>query len=209
MKAPLRTAFQLVLALATITVAPGAMANQCGDISPLLSQLGEHYYKLENIPKSTLENLSIKPNKLIDSLQSTKFRNGQGTRTLCFGVSTLREEVREFELESIESAHVNSFNEVVLKAYEYDTYRKVSRRGSVFIPLSRTNTFLNGENSLVVNKRHRQPISRLTNSINVLRGSHLREISITATSSHQGIEINQSIYVNGYLAEWFTWNLEG
>ena len=199
---------QLLLALTALAIAPAALAKQCGDVSPLLSQLGEHYYELENIPKSELKKQSIKPNKLLATLQSARFKTGQGKRTLCFGASILREEVKEFALDSIESTRINGFNEIVLNAYEYDNKTTSLHRETVFIPLSRTNISLNGNNGFVVNKRHRQTINSRTSSVSAFGGgSQLREISITATGSHKGVEINQSIYVNGHLAEWFTWYL--
>jgi len=191
----------LALAFIAFAFAPAATANQCGDVSPLLSQLGEQYYELENTPKSQLHKYAIKPNDLIDSVQSTPFKFGHGKRTRCFGASILREEVREFVLESIETATVNGFNEVVLKAYEYEADTKTARSQTVFIPLSQNNISLNGNNGFAVNTRHRQTIHGNT------RSTHLREISITATTRQQGVEINQAIYVNGHLAEWFTWYL--
>jgi hypothetical protein len=191
----------LLLALIAIAFAPTALAQKCGDVSPLLSELGDQYYELENIPKSELRKYSIKPNNLIDSVQSSSFKVGQGKRTRCFGTSVLREEVREFVLESIATATVNGFNEVVLKAYEYEAKTRTAHSETVFIPLSRTNISLTGENGFVVNKRHRQGIS------SIARDTHLQEISITATGSKRGIEINQSIYLNGHLVEWFTWRL--
>lgn len=193
--------WQLVLALIAIGFSPTALANNCGDVSPLLSKLGDQYYELENIPKSELYKYSITPNDLIDTVQSSSFKLGQGKRTRCFGISVFREEVREFVLESIETATINGFNEVVLKAYEYESKTKTAHRETVFIPLSQKNISLIGDNGFVVNKRQRQGIN------SIARGTHLQEISITATGSKKGIEINQSIYVNGHLAEWFTWRL--
>lgn len=204
---------KLLVATAMFVFAPAAMANQCGDISPRLDQLGDQYYELDDTPKSELFKRTIKPNELIEVLQSTRFRSGYGERTFCFGASTLREEVREFELESFEPPVINSFNEITLKAFEHDVRNKFLHRETVFIPLSDTSISTTGDYSLVVNTRHRQPIDRLTtdilnNRIGSSLGAHLREISIIATGNKNGIEINQSIYVNGYLAEWFTWRLD-
>lgn len=223
MNAP--TIRRLLLVLSASLVTPIAFANQCGDVSALLSELGEQYYELDSIPKSELQGYAIKPNNLINTLQSSSFKHGKGTRTRCFGslnpdTSTPREKVREFTLEFIEPVTINSYNEVVLKAYEYETQTRTSHRETVFIPLSSLDLSLNGDNSLEVNKRHRQTsnsnniksgliINSNLNSSNSLNGTHLREITITATSSYRGVQINQSIYINGHLAEWFTWQLKG
>ena len=199
---------KLLLASAMFAFAPAAMANQCGDISPRLDQLGDQYYDLDDTPKSDLFKQTIKPNELIEVLQSTRFRSGYGERTFCFGTSTLREEVRQFELESFDRPAINSFNEITLKAFEHDVKNKFLHRETVFIPLSQTRISTTGDNGFVVNTRHRQPINVLDNRIGSRGGAHLREIAIIATSYEGGIEINQSIYVNGYLAEWFTWRLD-
>ena len=199
---------KLLLATAMFAFAPVAMANQCGDISPRLDQLGDQYYDLDNTPKSQLFKQTIEPNELIEVLQSTRFKSGYGERTFCFGTSRLREEVREFELESFERPAINSFNEITLKAFEHDVKNKFLHRETVFIPLSETSISTTGDNGFVVNTRHRQPISIRDNRIGLRSGAHLRGISIIATGNDKGIEINQSIYVNGYLAEWFTWRLD-
>ena len=201
MNAPSST-YPLVLALIAITFAPTALAQKCDDVSPRLSELGDQYYELEDIPKSQLHKYQIKPNDLIDSVQSSSFKAGHGQRTRCVGTSEIREEVSEFVLESIAVATVNGLNEVVLEAYEYDAKTKIAHHETVLIPLSRTNISLIGDNGFAVNKRFRQGIN------SIARGARLGEISITATGSKRGIEINQSIYVNGHLVEWFTWRLK-
>ncbi|MFK7857389.1 MAG: hypothetical protein AB8B64_01130 [Granulosicoccus sp.] len=208
-----KCALALVFSLATF--APSAMANQCGDVSPLLGKLGEQYYNLAHRSKLQLFEQSIAPNNLIHTLQSKNFRSGEGQRTRCFGASTLREEVRDVVLKSIEPARINSFNEIVLNAYEYDSQRKKSHRETLFIPLSEQNISLIGDDGFVVNTRHRQPVLRQLNTdihnntseFDARRKTHLREISITASNGYNGIEIKQLIYVNGHLTEWFTWSL--
>ncbi len=196
---PFARRFTLAL---TFFVAPSAvMANQCGDLSPLLKQLGEQYYELDELSKSQSKAYEVEPNTIIDAVRSVSYKAGEGTRTRCFGVSELRAETREFALEPIDTPRVNSFNEVVINAFEYEAKTKTARRESVFIPLARQYITLKGDNSFVVNSRHKHSI--LGNP----RRTHLREIATEAFSSQQGIDIVQSIYVNGHLVEWFTWNL--
>ncbi|MFK7994024.1 MAG: hypothetical protein AB8B87_07785 [Granulosicoccus sp.] len=198
----------LALAIFIAAFSPAAMANQCGDISPRLSDLGEQYYILDEQPKSVLSHQATSTNELIETLQSTRFKAGRGERTLCFGASTLREQIREFKLESIEPASINSYNELMLKAYEYDSEKKISHRTTVFIPLLESSISLIGNDGFVANLRHKQPVRGFSDNSGLNRGIHLREIAITGQSNHNGVEIHQSIYVNGRLAEWFTWNLD-
>lgn len=213
---------KFIFAISLIVVTPFSLANQCGDVSPLLITLGEGYYDLESTPKSELFNQSIQPNELIETLKSRRFKNGEAQRTFCFGATSLATRVRNSELQLIEAARTNSFNEIVLKAYEYDASKKTSHRATVFIPLSTQSSTLIGNHGLSVNTRHRQPVRQAINS-NIYesttaeldpvadrqgRGTHLREISMTARGDNNGgVEIKQLIYVNGYLAEWFTWQL--
>ncbi|MFK7853796.1 MAG: hypothetical protein AB8B79_06775 [Granulosicoccus sp.] len=192
----------LLLTLSALFATPVAMAKQCGDVSPLFDKLGDQYYELQSVSKSDLQADSIHGNKLVQSLQADTFKSGKGIRTQCFGVSQPREVVREFVLDPIDTAQVNGFKEVVLKAYEYEADTKTGHRETLFIPLSQTHLSLNGDNGFVSNKRHRQANG------SQLPGSHLREISITAVSTRKGVEIQQSVYINGHLAEWVTWYLE-
>lgn len=192
----------LLLTLSALVAMPVAMAKQCGDTSPLLDQLGEQYYELPSISKSDLQSQAILRNKLVQSLETDSFKSGKGIRTQCFGVSQPREVVREFVLDPIQSAQVNGFGEVVIKAYEYEADTKTRHSETLFIPLSQTHLSLNGDNGFVTTKRHRQANGSQR------PGNHLREISITAKGTREGIEIEQSVYVNGHLAEWFTWHLD-
>lgn len=196
------SARRFALALALLALPPAAMANQCGDVSPLLQQLGDRYYELEELSKSESIAYAVQPNKVIETVRSESYKAGEGTRTRCFGASVLRSETRTFVLESIDTSRVNSFNEVVVDALEYNADTKAAHHETVFIPLARQYITLKGENGFVVNSRHRQPIAGNSRRV------HLREISIEAFGSHEGVEIMQSIYVNGHLAEWFTWKLK-
>jgi len=216
MQVPIVTFRNLAFTVSLAFVSPFANANRCGDISPLFSKLGEQYYDLENTTKSALFEQAIPPNDLIDTLQTSRFRAGEGQRTRCFGSSSINERVINLELKSIEPARINSFNEIVLAAFEYDKHSKTAHRETVFIPLSRESISLVGDSGLVVNSRHRQPVNPRINTINTDNfgsvenelGNHIREIAMTASSSHDTIRIKQLIYVNGYLAEWFTWTLK-
>ena len=199
-----------------------AQAAECGVQSPLLTDRGDDYYSLpeavyrSRTDVSTLDTLLVTDSSVVDKLTSARFVRGHGQRTKCFGsAKNLRAETTEIELDEIHvlsgiasdrSAYstVSTGTEwpgnIIIKAAEYDSHEKVVRRESIYFPLLNDgSTTTIGDTVLDTNSRRRHVGEQ---------GSFLREGAITASLTTKGISVTEKIYVNGYLAEWLTWNLE-
>lgn len=191
-------------------------ANQCGDLSPLLGSMGDDYFHVEdadfnepNQYERSHEN-SLR-NPVIARLLSTTYRSGTGQRTQCYGSGdSLSARTSDVELEDIyvESNSVGRLKTdyrkspqiTVLKLFEYDESTQRIRAQSVSIPADAIyQTDANRVETLESNTRRRQ---------GTLQGSIFREESLRATYTNHKLIIQQSLYVNGALAEWVTWQLD-
>lgn len=199
-----------------------AQAEECGVRSPLLTDRGDDYYSLpDSVSRShtdvaTLDTLLDIDSSVIEKLTSARFARGHGHRTTCFGtVNNRRVEIAEIELEDIRvvsdgasdrstySRVSNGFDlpgNIIINADEYDTHKKVLRQESIHFPLFKDESVTTVADAVLeTNSRLRQDGEQ---------GSFLRESAITASLTANGISVTEKIYVNGYLAEWLTWNLE-
>ncbi len=194
--------------LAIVSVSLGfttpALADYCGAISPNLQLMGDDYYDLDHEKHADLKSLSRADKRLLDDLSSSRFKHGEGTRTQCFGVSELRAETHQFSIKEIRPTQVNRFNEIVIQAWEHDSDDRSSRRSEVRLPLSGLDAISSADKSLAVNAKHRHTSKNLRGG----QFTNIRETSTQVRENSKGVHIVQQLYINGYLAEWFTWNLE-
>lgn len=192
---------QRTLLGASLLFSSSVFAAQCGEISPILEQVGDQYYYLDDTSLSASHRTSTDVNSVADGIIREKLRTGDGVRTQCFGVTQARTETREFQLKSIDAIDLKTVNQVVFRADEHEN-RVVARR-EVVIPLSGKFTRAIRDDALVSSVFFNQ--ARIDDSGE--KFSSLREITTKVLEVADGVQIRQSVYVNGFLAEWFTWNL--
>lgn len=200
MKILLRMGRRAVIGLSLLG-SSSVFAAQCGQISPILEQVGDRYYHLDDINLSVGHRTSKQVSSVIDGISREKFRAGDGYRTQCFGVYELRTETREFELKSIDTIELKTTGQVVFRADEHE--KRVIAPREVVIPLSSEFTRVTRDDAFVSSVFFNQ--ARIDDSGE--KFSTLRETTTKVLDVADGVQIKQSIYVNGYLAEWFTWNL--
>lgn len=197
-----------VLSLSAVVISGAAHANECGEISQALSVMGDSYYHVDTPGKHEHHGKSdqlalLEQSKLLYQLRDARFKNGMGERTRCFGTErNWREESSLIELDDIDQQD-NSHRrdgELVIHAHEYDKQRKRIRRESVYLSLANYSDIFEAAdgNALTLNTRRRQVTKA---------GSFLRETAIIAFTTDSGIDLKQSTYINGHLAEWFSWSL--
>lgn len=179
-------------------------ADECGEVSPILDQIGDEYYLLLELTNTGLRDSSTVYNNVVRKLSNNQYRHGDGYRTLCIGTSQVRAETSQFDLDDISAPAINSYNEVVIEAIENYEDTDVISRQEVVIPLANEFAVIQGEDTLVTNVRHRQTGGEDRDSST----STLREIAIEVSEVGSGIQIKHLLYINGYLAEWFVWNLK-
>ncbi len=193
----------LAIASVSLGFAAPVLADYCGAISPNLELMGDDYYELGPSTVVNLDQLSHDEKNIIDDLGSSRFKRGEGTRTQCFGVSELRAETKQFSIKEIEPTQYTRRNEIVIQAWEHGSDDRSIRRSEVRLPLSGLNAISSSNNSLAVNARHRHTSKNLSGG----SFTNFRETSTKVTKNSEGVHIVQHLYINGYLAEWFTWNL--
>ena len=205
----------LLLSLTAFALSDTAQANQCGDISQALTALGDNYYSLDHLESldhrrhsseygKTEQQILLEQSKVFSQLRDARFKSGIGERTRCFGTGdNLRAESSRVELTDISQQNTRYLNEseLVIDANEYDETEKRRRRESVYLSLtSNADVFATDDGSIIkLNSRRRQA---------TLVGSFLRETDLSAITTDNGVDITQQTYVNGYLAEWFSWSLD-
>lgn len=197
-----------ILSLTAIALSGTAHANQCGDISQALTAMGDSYYDVGNRGDDPeqwkFEQLQLlEQSNVFIQLRDARFRSGTGERTRCYGSEKNgRMETRILELGDInqkDTRHpVNA--ELAIDVYEYDRSQRTLRRESVYFPSNlNTNIVATADGEVLrFNTRRRQATET---------GSIFRETIVDAVSTDTGVDIKQSIYVNGHLAEWFSWSL--
>ncbi len=177
--------------------------RQCGAASPLLLSLGDAYFDIAgNRNDAVMSPNEIEQNKLLSRLSVMHLSEGSGVRVLCTGSpDQIRAQLHIVSLEDIEGRQtLYSGNEsaISITAYEYDKPSRRLVRETVTIPTrSQDVIHLAGQN-LETSTRHRQA-TRI--------GSYLEETRIDASIRDNTITIDQSVYVNGTLAQWATWTL--
>lgn len=197
-----------VLSLTAVVFSGAAQANECGDISQALSVMGDSYYYVDDPGKYASYGKSdqvalLEQSNILNQLRDARFKNGTGERTRCFGTErNWRAEASLIELEDIyqqDNSHRRN-SELTIHAHEYDKERRLSRRESVYLSLTNNIDIYEAPdgNALTLNTRRRQVTKT---------GSFLRETAISAVTTDSGIDLKQSTYVNGRLAEWFSWSL--
>ena len=223
----------LSLTLSISAFSGTALAEQCGDISPLLAAMGDAYYDVDftgkyqelepvefenadlpltQLPESEVTDTErrdtdpqseLQQTELFIALRDTHFKGGTGERTRCFGTEyNGRVETSMVELTDIRQIDRGNrlFSELVIEVQEYEKAQRLLRRESLYLSLAEHTDVAatsDGE-SVIVNTRRRQATEV---------GSYLRETAIGATLTKRGVDISQSLYVNGHLAEWFSWSL--
>lgn len=177
--------------------------RQCGTASPLYLSLGDAYF---NVADTRAENMgsreAVAQNELLSRLSKMRVTEGSGVRVVCTGsADKVRARLRTVSLEDIESRqmkYADVENEISITAYEYDRPLRRLVRETVTIPTRPRDIIQLDENRLEISSRHRQA-TRI--------GSYLEETRITASMEHSTITIDQSVYVNGTLAQWHIWTL--
>lgn len=180
-----------------------AAHQQCGVHSPLFLSLGDAYFDLDSANGATVTTASdLEKNRLLDRLSEQRFQDGWGFRVDCIeGHNQTSEQLSSIALEQITADRSNSSsfgNEINITAFEYDAVLRRLKRETVTIPTDSSKVLHLTENTLVSSSRHRQatPI-----------GSYLEETRTDASMSEASITIEQSVFVNGTLAQWYTWHL--
>ncbi|ASJ72494.1 hypothetical protein [Granulosicoccus antarcticus] len=207
------TSLMAVAFLLTDVQAAQAMSNdpsliltdqqQCGTHSPLFVALGDAYFDLDETHEPGLtSSTDIEQNKLLSRLSTQRFKDGWGQRVNCTAnVGQLQAQASNVLLEDItvrRSDLSSPDSEILVTAFEYDEQQKRLRRETVTIPIRADKLLQSSDDRLVSTLRHRQatPI-----------GSYLEETHIDAFISSESIIIEQSVFVNGTLAQWHTWHL--
>lgn len=198
----------VVILSLSITFTGTAYANQCGDISQSLTAMGDSYYDIDSPavhPRQgkSEQQILLEQSIVFSQLRDARFKDGTGERTRCFGTEkNRRTEASIVELKDIlqqNNSHRRD-SELALHAFEHDKENKRIRRESIYLSSGDNIDVLTTAdgNALKLNTRRRQSTTV---------GSFLRETAISAISTDRGIDIRQSTYVNGQLAEWFSWSL--
>lgn len=160
---------------------------QCDESSPYLMSMGEQYFNIEPFNTSPLASLQ--------RVDFARIRTGYGIHTECFKSSTgveKRKSVVTLDNISVALKADKDSTHAVIRAHEYNDKLKRSRLRDIVLPL------IDGAVPATANMRKRQ---------NTEVGSYLRETALSITRRVDGFTVQQSIYVNGSLAEWLTWNL--
>lgn len=177
--------------------------RHCGAASPLYLSLGDAYF---NVAETRIEYRGsrevVAHNELLSRLSNMRMAEGSGVRVLCTGsADRVRARLRTVSLEDIESRQIRYAdvdNEISITAYEYDRPLRRLVRETVTIPTHPQDFIQLAEHALETSSRHRQA-TRI--------GSYLKETRITAAMENSTITIDQSVYVNGTLAQWHIWTL--
>lgn len=212
-------------------------AGICGQMSPLLRTLGDHYYDIETQPMSVVKNpehgLLVRTHlehnypfdsrqaskaesareadgvsKILKVLQRGRFKSGTGTRTRCFGAG----DHLEARTASIVLTHIDTQLRTALVDHDSLPAQPVYQL-----------TVYEHEPS---DRRLRKEIvdipvgpetdlHTLNNALTVdtrhrqstLSGSNLRENNLHVSYSDNVLTIEKIMYVNGYLAEKSIWKL--
>lgn len=177
--------------------------RQCGDASPLFLSLGDAYFDLADIPEAAVKSFAdTRKTELISSLTTTTLSDGWGTKVLCVGsadqVRAQRHTVTLQDIEGRQSNHPDVERAISITAYEYHKPSRRLAREMIMIPVRSENMIYLDAQTLQTSSRHRQA---------TLAGSYLRESRIDASISGDTLTIDQSVYVNGTLAQWQTWHL--
>ncbi len=186
--------------------------RQCGASSPRLLSMGDSYYDLD-LPDEKDHDLNlsgqVSQEKLRSALLSADYSSGHARITDCFGsgdslqprthVTTLHDISGRTESRSHYSKSPHRSGAVIFELTGYDQDQKVSRRETLLIPASAV--AIDTSSGLLINSghRHRQKTEK---------GSYLRETALTALQTDEALIIEQSVFVNGSLAQWTTWRMQ-
>ena len=177
--------------------------RHCGAASPLLLSLGDAYFNVADTrAEKWLSREAVERNELLSRLNTMHVTDGSGVRVHCTGsADQVRARLRTVSLEDIESRqtrYADVENAISITAYEYDRALRRLIRETVTIPARPQDVVHLVDQTLETSSRHRKA-TRI--------GSYLEETRITASIENNTITIDQSVYVNGTLAQWHTWTL--
>lgn len=204
----------LVLSVSPASAAVPEVA--CDSASPSFLELGDDYYTpTPDLNRRYEHDLPAEKlaTRLLSPLSRKALRRGDGHRVVCFGTGdTARAVTYRFDLDQLEHrSFATGFSQ--LEAFEdRHTIESDVRDKRVNDTLSSENIELPplyawsigpDGNSLVNNRRLRRDGSET-----VANGSVLVEIDLLARPTrNRGLEISQTIYVNGYRSDFVTWRL--
>ena len=198
----------LSVSLAASAFSGTALANQCGEISQVLTAMGDSYYNVDYADRGydweAEQRRLLEQTDVYVQLRDEHFRSGDGERTRCFGTDDNRRmETSTFELTDISQQEKvrHSYSELTIVAFENNDTDRHLRKESIYLSSSQNSDIVVAADgkALTLNSRRRQ-VTEI--------GSYLREIAINAVLTDGGVDIYQSTYVNGYLAEWANWSLK-
>lgn len=197
-------------------------ANSCGEVSPLLERMGEDYYTLQHAPESAG---ALDAKTLTSLLARTKLKSGDGLRYKCFGEDAAHRTVpTKFTLEDIErvetlngrsqlNAWENSNRKIASAAIdlpEASLWQATSKNvytSSMLFRRRNLEAFKPG--SEAAREHHRFWPFKAPNHDYYEGGSYIGELTTQIERRPNGLVLTQIMYVNGYKAEWVTWNLDG
>lgn len=198
--------------------------RQCGEPSPRLLELGDAYHDLNHLsPSSTRADDTLdhatddEAEQVHRLLQNSQWRSGQGYHSVCRGsADALRLERSIGQLDQIRIRPVamimdpvsgadqdwqeaRRLQSTLIKLHEYQAEQRLSHTVQITIPADSTVQTSSSGSLISHQSRRRQKTAT---------GSRLRESTLVALYSSGSLVLEQSLYVNGTLAEWHAWHLQ-
>lgn len=198
-----RMKFQRVINMALATAVIGtfslpAHANNCGELSPLMTSLGKQYTELSYAPENATNTGKLGDYELIELIDNANLRSGHGVRVECLGDDGQWEEDRTtFTLTHIEHRE-NNKGSFMLSAFE-ESVRELNREVIELPSAEKWQT--NADNSLSTSY-----LFRLHNFST--GGSRAAELALTIQNKAESIVITESLFINGLRVDWVTWELD-
>jgi len=185
-------------ATAFVTHSVQAQAHNCGEVSPLMSSLGEQYTQLTYSSIDSMDANELNTTDLIDLIDPSKMRTGHGIRVECFGdLGRWEEDLTTFTLTDLEH-RLNNKGSLILSAFEEsetDLKRKV-----IELPTKQNWQAISDD------KYKTSYLFRLQSF--TTDGSRAAEIELTIQNSQEAISVTEVLYINGLKVDWVTWELD-
>ncbi len=179
-----------------------AQAIECDSESPLKVTMGDAYYDLDNNLDGQVVPKKHPLQKAIKTLESTRFRSGQASKTVCKKVDGETIAVTQTLKLKDGSSRFTTQGDLDLSVWLDDIENRDLKKQRITLPLSTAWEPGNTKNEWLLNHRFRKPGHGLYNTTN-----SLIELDITLTVLNGGIGVSQTTYSNGYFAEQSNWKL--
>jgi len=190
----------------TLVVATSAMstfsiqahAHNCGELSPLMTSLGQQYTELTYSPEGAANSTKFNSLDLIGLIEQSKLRSGTGVRVECFGDNgRWEEDMTSFTLTDIDHRENNKGSLMLTASAE--TPRKRTREVIELPSAEKWHMTANNEYSTSY-------LFRMQNFSN--KGSRAAEIALTIQNGEKALVVTEVLYINGLKVDWVTWEID-